>query len=133
MSFDLEDFKKTIEKKRAEKLGGERIQLQAIRQAALNADAVTGDPAWDVFLTYLQKAIDDNTMARDALLRDLANPTLVNPDLIAGKRIALIQRNERLIVLSHVIAMPAQIKKLGAVADERLKALSAPDDETPAA
>ncbi len=123
MAFDPEQFEHLLTRRKAEKLKDNRTNLSAIQQAAIKADLMTGDPNWDIFLTYLQENSNKNQSSRDALLSELSNPSLVNPDQVAAKRIALIQCNERIRVLEHVIALPTLIKKLGEAASSQLKEL----------
>lgn len=120
-NFDREEFDKT---KKAPGPKEDRRTLQMIQQAGVSAANMTGDPDWDRCLSYWQDAIDKNTAQRDAFMADLMNPLLVNSDEISKRRIAIIRLNERIDILSFVIAMPGQLKKLGDIAAEKLKALT---------
>lgn len=120
-NFERDEFEKQ-QKESAPKQ--DRRNLLMIQQAAVHADHMTADPAWDQYLSYLQDAIIKNTQQRDAFMTDLMNPLIVNPDEISKRRIAVIRLNERIDILTFVIAMPNQIKRLGALAVEKLKALT---------
>lgn len=102
----------------------DRQTLTVIAQAAVSAEYLTADPAWDKFLSYLQDALEKNAAARDAFMADLLNPLIVNGDEIAKRRIAVLRLNERIDILSFVISMPAKIKQLGPIATEQLKKLT---------
>jgi hypothetical protein len=121
MSFDRDEFDKA---KTAAAPKEDRRNLQMIQQAAVSADALTADPAWDKYLSYLQDAIEKNTKQRDAYINDLMNPLIVNPDEISKRRIAIIRLNERIDILTFVIAMPNQIKRLGEIAAKKLEVLT---------
>lgn len=121
MSFDRDEFDKA---KTAAAPKEDRRNLQMIQQAAVSAETLTADPAWDKYLSYLQDAIEKNTSQRNAYMNDLMNPLIVNPDEISKRRIAVIRLNERIDILSLVIDMPNQIKRLGDIAVEKLKALT---------
>lgn len=121
MSFDRDEFEKAKADSAPKQ---DRRNLQMIQQAAVHADHMTADPAWDQYLSYLQDAIEKNTAQRDAYIGQLMNPLVVNPDEISKMRIAVIRLNERIDILIFVIAMPNQIKRLGEIAVEKLKALT---------
>ena len=97
--------------------------LQMLQQRSVAAEALVGDPVWDTFLSYLQAMLETCTQHRDAVMAQLANPTLVNADQVAQRRIAAIRLNERIDLLKEIIGMPSEIKKTGAIAVERLKVL----------
>lgn len=120
-NFDREEFE-TAAKERAPR--EDRRNLQMIQHAGVSAANMTGDPDWDRCLSYWQDAVDKNTQQRTAFLADLMNPLLVNADEIAKRRIAILRLTERIEVLSYVIAMPNQLKKLGDIAAEKLKVLT---------
>lgn len=124
MTFEREDFDAAQKAKRDPK-EQERQNLAMIRQAGVAAEMLTGNPDWDKFLTYLQPALEANTAQRDAFMRDLANPLLVNVDEVSKRRIAVIRLNERIEVLQWVIALPAHLIRLGGQAAEQLKSIAA--------
>lgn len=119
MNVDRQEFEAT----RGKAPTNDRQNLTAIRQAAVSAEHLTSDPDWDKFLGYLQDALRANVAARDAFITDLVNPLVVNPDEIAKRRIAVLRLNERIDILSFVMTMPEQLKKLGEVAADRLAKL----------
>lgn len=121
MSFDKEDYEKT----RSKAPKDDRQTLTMLHQRALKAELLTGDSAWDTYLSFIQDAIAKNTEQRDAFVAQLANPYLVNADKIAQVRINVIRLNERVEMLNTVIALPSEIKRIGALAAEKLKALTA--------
>jgi hypothetical protein len=124
MTFDREDFVARTQRKAPP---DDRRNLQMIQQAAVSAEALTGDAHWDKFLQYLQAALESNARQRDAYMNELANPLLVNADEVQKRRIAVMRLNERIEVLSFVMQMPTHLIRLGASASATLKTL--PDME----
>jgi hypothetical protein len=122
MNYDKEDFDR--DKKLRDATPREaRQNLTMIQQAGLSAEMLTGDPHWDKYLSYLQAALNSNRAARDSYMNDLANPTLVNNEEVAKRRIAVMRLNERIEVLNFAITLPGHLIRLGAAADVKLKAL----------
>lgn len=107
----------------------DRKVLAGLAQAALKADAVTSDASWDTYLSYIQRAIDVAKQERTANVARLASPQMVGEDKIAITRHAIFQMDERIRCLEWVITMPAEIKKVGFVAKEKLALLDAQDAE----
>lgn len=123
MNVDREDFNQLLERLRGEAARGNRDTLRMLSQAAVSAAHLTSDPAWDIFLAYLQDMLEKATKARDGIMAELIRPELVNADAIMQRRVAVIRLNERIDLLNHIIAMPREIKAQGAIADERLNEL----------
>lgn len=105
-----------------------RAQLQGMAQAALKAEAVTGDPSWDTFLSYIQRAIDVAEGQKRSLLGSLASVQMVEDAKIAQTRNMIFQLDERIRSLRWVITMPAEIKKVGSVAKEKLAQMEVVDE-----
>lgn len=105
----------------------DRKVLSGLAQAALKADAVTSDASWDTYLSYIQRAIDVAKQERTARMAQLSSPQMVGEDKIAVTRHAIFQMDERIRCLEWVITMPAEIKKVGSVAKEKLALLDAQD------
>lgn len=133
MSFDRADFLKLGEKAATEARRSRQPELLHLKQAAISASNMTGTPEWDVFLQYLQAGVEAASEQRDAFMRDLANPLLVDPNAVAQKRIAVIRLNDRIDTITRIIAMPAEIKHHGRIADEKLKEIAKLDEKEKAA
>ena len=134
MTFERKEFSRFAElgaaQARADQLGA----LATIRQAAVSSERLMGTPEWDIFLSYLEASVIEAAKSRDAYMRDIANPLLVDANAVAQKRIAVIRLNDRIDTLQRVMAMPLEIRDHGKVADEKLKELAKlGDEETQAA
>jgi hypothetical protein len=113
--------------------GADRTQLAGLAQAALKADAVTGDAAWDTYCSYIQRAIEVAKQQRGETLALLGSTSLVGDLNVAQARNLVFQLDERIRSLEWAITMPAEIKKVGSIAKERLKAMDIEDGESESA
>lgn len=124
MSFDRQDFEHAAaEAKKPE----DRRTLRQMYLAALSAEQVTGDPAWDQYVGYLEKQITAARETRAASIAKLSDPQLVSPEKIALLRNGIIQLDEQIRVLSWAASLPAAIKGVGEKAKERLDKLTSGD------
>lgn len=98
----------------------DRKMLTGLAQAALKAEAVTSDPSWDTYLSYIQQAINVAKAQRAQLAEMLASPKLVNPDKIAEVRNEILIRDERIRSLEWTLTMPTEIKRVGSIAKDKL-------------
>ena len=87
-------------------------EIQMVAKAAVEAEALTGDPHWDVFLAYIQAAIDGAELERDGLLRAL----LLDVDApwddgsMRHARARMLCCEERIRVLKAIMTIPADLK-----------------------
>lgn len=117
---DIEEFGKTQRKPGAD----EASRLRMIQQSAVRSDQMTGDPAWDTYLSYVQAQIDGLKKSRDDFRVRLASPQMVNQDQISLVRISLIRADDRIAALEWAIQLPSLIKKMGVIAQEQLDEIS---------
>lgn len=97
--------------------------LAGLAQAALKADAVTGDPSWDTYCSYIQRAIDVAKQQRGAAVVAITSPQLVDESKVTAHRNSIFQMDERIRCLEWVVTMPAEIKRVGSIAKEKLAAM----------
>lgn len=107
----------------------DRVQLRTLAQAALKADQVTGDPAWDTMTSYIARALEVAERAHVDALKSLGNPALVNGEKIAQTRNTVFMLEERIRTLQWVVTMPSEIKRVGSVAKEKLTLMETADEE----
>lgn len=122
MPFEREDLKDLPENQRGAQ-SPDTSRLRAIQQQAIRAEHLTGDPAWDQYLSYVQAQIDQAKKNRDGFMARLSSPNLVNADQVSLARVSIIRLDQMVAALEWAIALPSQIKKLGEVAKEQLDAL----------
>ena len=90
-----------------------RVQLQALVQAEVKAEHITGDPSWDTFLSYIQAAIEKHEDELTSLKAMLESPDMMNMDDMMNCKIAVIRRRERISAWNAVIGLPRDIKEHG--------------------
>jgi hypothetical protein len=97
--------------------------LQAVQQAAVKAEILTGDENWDIFLSYLQATTINAAEARDRYMNEIASPLLVDGNEMRLKQIAIIRLNERIATLQAVMNIPKELKEGGEQASKVLEKL----------
>ncbi len=120
MNVDKSDYDKATDHKRADKIAETTSNLRMVRQAAVNAEKLTADPAWDQFLSYLQAIHSDTEKLAQTCLNTLSDPNVVNPDQLIAAKIAKIRCDDRLAMLELVMKLPKEIKEKGHLADNHL-------------
>lgn len=90
-----------------------RVHLQALVQAEIKSEHVTGDPHWDTFLSYIQAAIEKHEGEIEQLKTMLESPHMVAPDDIMRLKIAIISCRAQLSAWNAVIGLPKDIKEHG--------------------
>jgi hypothetical protein len=127
MALEREEHEELLAKR--PQAGNDRTVLAGLAQAALKADAVTGDASWDTYCSYIQRAIDVAKQQRAAQMAILTSPAMVNDEKITAARHSIFQMDERIRSLEWVVNMPAEIKRVGSVAKEKLAAMDVQDAE----
>jgi hypothetical protein len=118
---------------RREIRGPDATALQTITQAALAAETMTGDPAWDRMLSFIQAALEEAKQAKQAAESALVDPRVVNHEAILLLKMNAALAAERIRTLDAVIRLPADLKREGAKAKLQLEALDAGRDGQAAA
>ena len=94
--------------------------LLQFEQAGVEAQLLTNDPRWNLFLQQLQAQINKAIKMRDSLIESSLSPNLVNSeDMLRNKNNLLIACTE-ITTLEAVIAIPRQIITSGDSAKELL-------------
>ena len=87
--------------------------LRGLRQAEVSVDRLTGDPDWDVFMTYIQAAIDSTEEQKRGFERRMLAADVVEQSEILKIKIALRECIARIEAWTAVLRLPADIKKNG--------------------
>ena len=111
MRVDREQYAKLVRKK--SNGHDNRVQLQALVQAEVKAEHITGDPSWDTFLSYIQAAVEKHEDELVSLKALLESPDMMNADDMMNCKIAVIRRRERISAWNAVIGLPRDIKEHG--------------------
>ncbi len=111
MRVDREQYAELVRKK--SNGHDNRVQLQALVQAEVKAEHITGDPGWDTFLSYIQAAVEKHEDELVSLKALLESPDMMNADDMMNCKIAVIRRRERISAWNAVIGLPRDIKEHG--------------------
>lgn len=120
MAFDRKDYETATHSNIPPPADVRSANLGIIMRAAVKAEALTGDPAWDEFLSYIQHGLNSTTKQRDECMSQMMNPSINNPNDLANIRMLIIRFNERIEVLTGVLALPKQIKQMGEGAAKKM-------------
>ncbi len=95
---------------------GRDYDLKMVRQAAVKAELLTGDPVWDLFLTYLQHTVEETEAYRQSAQDILTHPSTVDHHSMLQAKIVLAECNSRIAILEAVISLPKDLIEMGAKA-----------------
>jgi len=123
MNIEREEYEKAARVPNVDKINARAKTLTAVRQASVHMDLLTGDPNWDVFLSYLQAMVKGAAESRDGLMNMLADPKLVDPNRVSQMRIDVMLHNERITNYQTVMEIPSRLRKSRESADIELKKL----------
>jgi hypothetical protein len=87
--------------------------VKMVQQAAVKAELLTGDPVWDLFLTYLQHTIEETEAYRQNAQNVLVHPSTVDHHEMLQAKIALAECNSRIDILRAVISLPKDLIEMG--------------------
>lgn len=111
--FEKDEWRRYAADKASKRVNGSRAALEQIQQAQVRMDALTGDPHWDLLLSYVQSAIERATREAEQHVSSLVSPMVVNPDEIMGLKIAHAQLEGQIQAWAAVMDLPKDIKESG--------------------
>ena len=98
--------------------------LEQMRQEAVKADLLTGEPTWDHFLTLIQGAIETTREQMGAFQRQLGDSdTFEHQEMIRLKTQALLC-GERIKAWEVVMTLPKDIMERGEKAENLMERLA---------
>jgi hypothetical protein len=92
---------------------GHDYDVKMVQQAAVKAELLTGDPVWDLFLTYLQHTIEETEAYRQSAQNALIHPSIVGHHEMLQAKIALAECNARITILKAVVSLPKDLIEMG--------------------
>jgi hypothetical protein len=119
MSYTREEWLGLNEKNRKKSLNGERPHMEYLVQAQVKMSYLTGVQEWDIFLSYLQSALDTLKLIQAEKRNALCSPSLVDTNSIMEVKLDLAEVTGQINLLEGVLALPKDIMESG----ERAKAL----------
>ncbi len=125
MNPDYDEWKKKVDAGKAERAAEHRPQLEMLAQAEVKAGLLTGDQNFDIFLSYLQAALEVTEAQRDGFAAVIADPATVAHDRIMAAKICLAECKGRAEAFEAVISLPKDIMEMGAEAKTLLERMPA--------
>ena len=107
--------------------------LRMMAQESVRAEALTGDPAWDGFLAYLEAFIAAAKRSLESELAKVRDP-LTGEEEVRRSRALVARLDTRIATLEQIIGFPALLKHDAERAAKMLEAVlaeSALADENP--
>ena len=111
--FDRSDFDAYVAQKASKRINGSRLALEQLQQAQVRMENLTGDPDWDLFLSYIEAGIQRTEREAVAHLDQLRNPATVNVDEIMQLKLASHGCQERINAWRSVLELPKDIRSSG--------------------
>lgn len=109
MTWDRAHYAEQASRRRQSATDARRPQLEMLAQASLKAEHVTGHPAWDQFLSFVQAAIERERKALVSHETALRDPRIVDHDTLLSAKVALIRCQERIWSWEAMMAIPATL------------------------
>lgn len=119
----FDEFQAGAKERQTERAGEHRPQLEMLRQAAVNAKLLPGYPGWDIFMTYVQAAMEATVRQADAFQAVLCDPMTVNHDALMRAKLNLAEATGRIDAWNAVIELPKDIAREGEKARDLLERL----------
>jgi hypothetical protein len=91
---------------------GDPPVIEMLRQAALSAANLTGDPHWNRFLSYFQSSVETTEGQRARLVEILTNSKVVEQNQIMETKIAIAECTARIEAWNAMMAFPNQIMEM---------------------
>jgi hypothetical protein len=105
-------WKDFLAKKSEKKKNEESISALTLTRAAVDARILTGHPAWDKYLSYLQAMLEESMKVLENLETLLLSPATLEPQDLAVAKTRYLCVNERVETLRLAMKLPEEIKKL---------------------
>lgn len=99
-------------------------ELRMLAQEAVRLEALTGDEAWDHFLSYLESALKTAERMHAAEDAKLRNPFLVNDDAIRMAKAHVACLQVRIDTLKEILLLPKFLKDRAALAKAQIADLA---------
>jgi hypothetical protein len=117
MTADLEDYRAFLAREAAKK-AVPAATSEVLQQAAVQAEYLTGSEYWDIFLRYLQSAVERSQSVEAHLLESLGSPTLVDHDAILKVKMQLLEVRARMEAWETAMGLPNLLMEYGETTKE---------------
>ena len=129
MTFERERFEKLMAAKKVERGQPSRPVLEILAQAEVGAANLTGDANWDIFLSYIQAAVERTEADIRMTETLLSSPDVVETTDLMRLKIQLARLRSQVSAWNAVISLPKDIKVEGEKAKEVLERLAEVENE----
>lgn len=120
MSFDREQWDLRILERMVASRANRAPDLRLVAQAAVKAEALTGDPAWDTFLTYVAAIVEEQQGIYSGNIGRLADPRTVDQNEMMQAKIAAAECRAAIAIAERIMALPRAIIAEGKNAQEAI-------------
>ncbi len=121
--YSRSDYADLQERQAKEKLNGQKGHLEYLVQAEVKMELLTGNPHWDVFLSYIQSTIEGLDARLEHARNTLCDPKTVNADLIFSLKLEIAELGGMIKSMEAVLSLPKGIMEEGEKAREILSDL----------
>ncbi len=127
MTFERADYKDLLNKKKTERVREQKTSLEMLRRAEVGAKFLTNDENWDVYLSYIQNAIERTEAQLSAFKEGLCDPNITNTDEIMRIKIHAATCAGRIEAMKAMRALPKELMTAGAQARQLLDTIDETD------
>ncbi|MCK5610485.1 hypothetical protein KAR91_51910 [Candidatus Pacearchaeota archaeon] len=120
MTFSKKDYLDSLDKAGPEKLAGQVYQLQSAQKSSVDAKKLVNHAGWAIFQQMCQLAIEQAEEIRDYHDEVLKSLQTVNAEKMLHAKLGRALANERVLVLTKVLAMPTDLIENGDKATDLL-------------
>lgn len=124
MTFDREEFDAFLAKQKGVKLDQYVPSLTLLRQAAPPMETLTGLPTWDLFLNYLQGAIEKTREQLRTLDQQMRSSDVLSHEAMLQCKIQIIRCEERIAAWDAVVGLPKELVEHGTAAQGLLERMN---------
>jgi len=107
MNIDPKDYQKALEKQKGDQKPNNARTF--LRQAAVSAQQLTGDPHWDKFLSYIQSELDGISGQLKIATEALNDRITVNHEELILLKMSILEYRTAKQVLENVMNYPKKI------------------------
>lgn len=120
MSYTREEYQEFLTTKAAERVNGNRGNLEFLAQAEVKQKNLTGNPDFDTFLSYIQEAAE-RMRGEFLVMKDkLCDSAISDPAEIMASKLLISEMKGRIQAMEAVLSLPNEITEKGEKARESL-------------
>ena len=118
MTISIDEWRARKPRANIERMARTAVALEGITREAVRMEALTGNPEWDHFLSYMEAAHKAALKHRDHEFAKLRDPMLVDPQEIQRCKTKIAMVDTRIDTLDELMKLPKFILDHGEKARE---------------